>query len=101
MKPITLAAVVLLGLACRSQSGTTSATSTTKAAWSYEGATGPSHWGDLSPEYAKAKTGKQQSPIDISRPRTNPQDGSPLQVSYQDASLSILNNGHTVEDEFE
>ena len=35
------------------------------AEWGYEGATGPEHWGDLSPEYRLAKEGKNQSPINI------------------------------------
>ena len=37
------------------------------AAWSYQGATGPSHWGDLSAEYSTCRQGKNQSPIDISK----------------------------------
>jgi carbonic anhydrase len=34
-----------------------------KTHWTYEGATGVSHWGDLDPDYAPCKTGKEQSPI--------------------------------------
>lgn len=33
--------------------------------WSYDGNTGPSHWGDLNPEFAPCKSGHRQSPIDI------------------------------------
>ena len=33
--------------------------------WTYEGPTGAEHWGDLDPEYAACKVGKEQSPIDI------------------------------------
>ena len=33
--------------------------------WSYEGVTGPSHWGELSEDYIMCKQGKNQSPIDI------------------------------------
>src|SRR5580658_4523232 len=36
-----------------------------KTHWTYAGATGAEHWGDLDPEYAPCKTGKEQSPIDI------------------------------------
>jgi carbonic anhydrase len=33
--------------------------------WSYEGAEGPAHWGDLTADYATCKLGRSQSPIDI------------------------------------
>ncbi len=33
--------------------------------WSYEGATGPEHWGELKPEYKMCLNGQEQSPIDI------------------------------------
>jgi carbonic anhydrase len=36
-----------------------------KTHWSYEGVSGPEHWGDLDPDYAACKAGKEQSPIDI------------------------------------
>jgi carbonic anhydrase len=36
-----------------------------KTRWSYEGTSGPEHWGDLDPDYAACKVGKEQSPIDI------------------------------------
>jgi carbonic anhydrase len=98
MQRFTLAALVLFGLfSCQSEKGTTA----TKAAWSYEGATGPTHWGTLSPDYALAKSGKRQSPVDISRSRVERRDGAPLQVSYPDTALEVLNNGHTVEEEYE
>lgn len=71
-----------------------------KAAWSYEGPSGPAHWGDLSPDYALAKTGKQQSPIDIAAAAAVQQDLAPLVVAYHDTTLEILNNGHTVEDDY-
>ena len=35
--------------------------------WSYKGAGGPSHWGDLSPEFSTCKLGKNQSPVNISK----------------------------------
>src|SRR5262245_56707682 len=33
--------------------------------WSYEGAQDPSHWAELSPDFALCGAGHQQSPIDI------------------------------------
>jgi carbonic anhydrase len=63
--------------------------------WSYSGATGPAHWGSLSPEYALCSTGRSQSPIDIVS--SNPRDLSNIAFSYQPAPLNIVNNGHTVQ----
>ena len=43
--------------------------------WSYDGDEGPSHWGDLSPDFAPCKNGHHQSPIDIAihrRPTCRP-----------------------------
>lgn len=40
------------------------------ASWSYSGANGPSKWGDLHPSWEKCKTGKMQSPVDLSAPST-------------------------------
>lgn len=37
----------------------------TGAQWSYEGTTGPAHWGTLSPAYDACEKGQQQSPIDL------------------------------------
>jgi len=70
------------------------------AHWSYGGSTGPKHWGDLSPDYALAKTGQHQSPVNIVTTKVVQADQAALVVSYQDTSLEILNNGHTLEDEY-
>lgn len=66
------------------------------AEWSYAGATGPSHWGDLSAEYSTCKQGKNQSPIDISvLHKTNP---APIKFDYGLlVAEDIINNGHTIQ----
>ena len=62
--------------------------------WSYEGQTGPSHWGDLSSDYAPCKIGHRQSPIDIeAAQKTNL---PAIQFDYKAAPLHIIDNGHTV-----
>ncbi|MEQ9562082.1 MAG: hypothetical protein RLN69_06140, partial [Woeseiaceae bacterium] len=33
--------------------------------WSYEGDSGPAHWGDISPAWGVCGNGRYQSPIDI------------------------------------
>jgi carbonic anhydrase len=71
-----------------------------EADWSYRGETGPKHWADLKPEYALAKTGRQQSPIDIRPESAVPRDAAPIEVSYEPTTMDVLNNGHTVEDDY-
>jgi carbonic anhydrase len=62
--------------------------------WSYEGQTGPSHWGDLSSDYAPCKIGHRQSPIDIeAAQKTNL---PAIQFDYKAAPLHIIDNGHTI-----
>jgi carbonic anhydrase len=90
------AVLACASLGCQS----TARTPGPQAQWSYRGATGPDHWGDLSPEYVLAKTGKHQSPVDIATSRVVRKDASPLVLSYRPTSLEIMNNGHTVEDDY-
>ena len=63
-------------------------------AWDYGDKRGPSHWGDLQPEFVSCKTGHRQSPIDI----RNPQQAvlPPLQFNYYPSPLNIVDNGHTI-----
>ncbi len=89
---------LLVGLTLACQSGTQQTAE--HAEWSYKGSTGPEHWGDLRPDYVLAKTGKQQSPVDIVTAQIRRQDAAPLNASYQQTTLEILNNGHTVEDNY-
>lgn len=64
-----------------------------KTHWSYEGADGPEHWGDLDPAYAACRDGKAQSPIDIrdAKKETLPA----LQFEFKSGPLKIINNGYT------
>jgi carbonic anhydrase len=64
-------------------------------AWSYEGEEGPTHWGNLKPDYVTCKLGKLQSPIDIrdAKKATLPS----IQFNYKPSPLKIINNGHTVQ----
>ena len=63
--------------------------------WTYEGEAGPEHWGELSPEFEACSSGIEQSPIDLdSTADANPAD---LQFAYQASPLTIVNNGHTIQ----
>jgi carbonic anhydrase len=64
-----------------------------KTAWSYEGAKGPGHWGDLDPDYAACKIGKEQSPIDIRIAKKA--DLPAIRFEYKSGPLRIINNGYT------
>ncbi|WP_197722080.1 carbonic anhydrase [Sulfuriflexus mobilis] len=66
-----------------------------KPHWGYEGHEGPAHWGDLAAEYATCKTGKSQSPINISGAR--PAQLADIRFSYQPTTLDVVNNGHTIQ----
>jgi carbonic anhydrase len=66
------------------------------AEWSYSGETSPSHWGELCPEYAVAKTGKQQSPIDL---RNTLSKALPrLDFKYRPSRIHLIYNGHTIQE---
>ena len=65
--------------------------------WSYEGATGPEHWGDLSPKFRAAKDGRRQSPIDIRRASAVDVNLPPLEFRYRENPAVFVNNGHTLE----
>ena len=63
--------------------------------WSYDGEEGPTHWGDLKPDYSVCKLGQRQSPIDIrdAKKASLP----PIQLNYKPSALKIINNGHTIQ----
>ena len=69
------------------------------AHWGYSGHEGPAHWGDLDKSYASCKLGKEQSPIDI-KGATKAQMPA-IAFDYKDGPLKIINNGHTVQVNFD
>ena len=65
------------------------------AHWGYSGEAGPENWGKLDAGYAACETGKNQSPIDLSR--FVEADLEPIAFAYKPGTTEILNNGHTVQ----
>ena len=65
--------------------------------WAYEGVNGPEFWGELSDEFAVCSSGTQQSPIDLRNADTIDAELDELQFDYQSTPLSIANNGHTIQ----
>lgn len=66
--------------------------------WGYVGHAGPEHWGELSPQFAACRDGKNQSPVDISAAVDAPLP--PLALAYGSAATNVVNNGHTVQFNF-
>jgi carbonic anhydrase len=63
--------------------------------WTYEGETGPKHWGALSKDFAECSTGREQSPINITKPaRENLRN---IVFNYRPAKVSVENTGHTIQ----
>jgi carbonic anhydrase len=69
--------------------------SATPPHWTYQGEEGPVHWGELDESYAVCGTGKSQSPIDVVNP--SEQDLTNISFHYLPSEVNILNNGHTVQ----
>lgn len=67
--------------------------------WSYSGPEGPDHWADLEPDYATCKTGMRQSPINIEGAQSA--DLPAIRFDYQVSPLKIINNGHTIQINYE
>lgn len=63
--------------------------------WSYSGEGGPESWGKLKEDFAVCGEGTQQSPIDISE--SVDAELEKIDVSYKPSALEIVNNGHTIQ----
>jgi carbonic anhydrase len=67
--------------------------------WGYEDgaeSVGPAKWGTLAGN-ATCSAGKQQTPVNLSAGVARPQDVPNLVFGYKPSSLSMTNNGHTVQ----
>jgi carbonic anhydrase len=65
------------------------------AHWSYEGDTGPEHWGQLQPDFKACQLGLEQTPIDLDSAMRG--DAGIVALDYKPLPLRILNNGHTIQ----
>lgn len=63
--------------------------------WGYSGEHGPEHWGHMSADFKACSEGKTQSPIDLSGAASEDLDN--VRFNYKPSKLSIVNNGHTVQ----
>jgi carbonic anhydrase len=92
-KLLLLGLVMILGLTIGQFSGL-AAIAADDPHFSYSGATGPEHWGELSASYAACSKGHEQSPVDI--PSSAPLNPASIKFNYQPSALTIFNNGHTI-----
>ena len=67
--------------------------------WGYIGEEGPEFWSELSPDFQVCAMGDYQSPIDLDS--SIPADLGELEISYQDSPLKLINNGHTIQVNYE
>jgi carbonic anhydrase len=85
-----------LGCACCLAANRTSAGATeAHPYWTYEGNTGPDHWGELSADFKTCHLGSQQTPIDLTSGKNG--DAGALKFAYRPLPLTIVNNGHTIQ----
>jgi carbonic anhydrase len=72
------------------------------AHWEYEGALGPTHWGEIDPHATVCATGAEQSPVDITPAKLMQLDWlTPIMLKYRPSKASIVNNGHTAQVNYE
>ncbi len=69
------------------------------AEWTYAGATGPSNWGRLSPDYAACADGRKQSPIDVRKAMARPLRNITFRYRAVTAAR-VFDTGHSMEWEF-
>lgn len=87
------------GIAASSLFGCSSFTSAfqkkSKTTWGYIGKQGPENWGSLSDEFNICQAGNNQSPVNLES--AVDADLTPLKIDYKDSPLRIINNGHTIQ----
>lgn len=66
-----------------------------KAHWSYSGEVGPDRWGALDPAFSACAKGKNQSPVNLTG--FIDADLPPITFDYHSAAGEIVNNGHTIQ----
>lgn len=71
-----------------------------KSEYSYSGNEGPGHWGEIDAAWTDCEGDARQSPIDIEVAKP---DASlkPLALSIHEVPINLVNNGHTIEQEYE
>lgn len=87
--------IILLALIILASGCSTTGHTDKNAHWGYTGNEGPEHWGTLSDNYSTCSSGVNQSPIDLSSFIES--DLTPLVMNYQSGGFDVVNNGHTIQ----
>ena len=69
--------------------------------WDYTGPTGPAKWAQVDEKFATCAMGKTQSPIDIRSKEAKAAALPPIQFDYKTSALKIVDNGHTIQVNYE
>ncbi len=64
------------------------------ATWSYEGASGPEHWGDLEGDFGTCSTGSEQSPIALASAAADDVELPALEFAYGETAIDVSDTGH-------
>lgn len=90
---MTIASALAMGAAC--------CYGAEAAHWTYAGATGPAKWSALDKGFGLCKTGTAQAPVDIPDADARKGDLPALLFNYKPSPLKIVDNGHTVQVNYE
>ncbi|MCB1721442.1 MAG: carbonic anhydrase family protein [Rhodospirillales bacterium] len=66
-----------------------------QAHWGYSGAGAAPYWGTLDGSYGLCASGQEQSPVNIAK--FLQEDVPDIMPSYKPSSLEVVNNGHTIQ----
>ena len=98
-KLVVIVLVAFCGFAAAESAAGQAAPAKAPAPWTYQAPNGPAQWGDLDAAYATCKTGARQSPIDIKD--AVKAELAPIRFDYKLSPLRIVNNGYTVQINYE
>lgn len=93
----TCSVLAMLGVLCLAPAVSAEEAKHEAPHWSYDGGTGPAHWGELAKEYSACAVGQSQSPIDIRPDTAERLDKKGFVVGYKPTNVSVANNGHTIQ----
>lgn len=66
--------------------------------WSYNGDTGPEHWGELDPAYSACARGKEQSPINIESSQIiDSTTAENMIIQSEPTTFTLENTGYTIQ----
>ena len=98
---ISVTAVLAAGTAFAASGVAASESTHPTATFSYSGDNGPGFWAQLDPAWEACAAGSgRQSPIDITRVRIDPRL-TRLNLALKPTPIALVNNGHTIEQEYE